>query len=158
MRGSGARTHCVLGNYVALSGLCCVSGLAGTARDYWRNPGYNFTRPAVLSVLSFIFGVIFFRVTGCSTLGLGRILSSTRCSGNFSEYLALLLRPAAQFLFTASLCHSLPLLTSIASPCVSLPLLPLFASLCLRHAAPFSDSESLTILHARSLAHCSSPR
>ena len=49
--------------------------IAGTATDYWRNPGYNFTRTAVLAVLAFIFGVIFFKVcvcaAGCGDVGCG---------------------------------------------------------------------------------------
>ncbi len=41
-------------------GACRVP--TGTFRDYWRNPAYNLARVAVLAVLSFVFGVIFFKI------------------------------------------------------------------------------------------------
>jgi hypothetical protein len=39
-----------------------------TAVGYWRNVQYNFIRFAVLAVLSFVFGVIFFKVRSASTI------------------------------------------------------------------------------------------
>ena len=38
-----------------------------TARGYWRNTAYNVTRLNILAVLAFIFGVVFFKVCGCTS-------------------------------------------------------------------------------------------
>ena len=56
-----------------MSVTACVNG-AGSARDYWRNPGYNLTRTIVLAVLAFIFGVIFFKIGTTGTLYIAALM------------------------------------------------------------------------------------